>query len=173
MRRVNCSSHSSVTSILRARRRLDWQSCSADSSTPRSVAGSSAMSSASSLCSIFDRLSRSSMIACSRSACLATICRNRSASTGSCIAPSSSVSTKPLIDVIGRFQLVRDVGHEVAANVLQPAKVGDVVEHDHGADGRGPRDRAGAEPWACITPFAIAVQQHVGFDRLLAGQAHG
>ncbi len=38
-----------------------------------------------------------------RSACVATMRKNRSASCGSRRAPSNSVSTKPLIDVIGVF----------------------------------------------------------------------
>ena len=64
------------------------------------------------------------MIPLSRSACVATIFRKRSASAGLFIAPSNSVSTKPLIDVIGRSQLVGDVGHEVAPDRFEPPAAG-------------------------------------------------
>ena len=54
-----------------------------------------------SLCSIRERARRSSMIDASRSACLAMMLRNRRWSAGSSPAPSSNVSTKPLIEAIG------------------------------------------------------------------------
>ena len=112
------------------------------------------------------------MIACSRSACLATIRRNRSASSGSLHGAVEQRFDEALDRRDRRLQLVRDVGHEVAADVLQPAKIGHVVEHDHGADGPAfgvVQGRAVGLHHA----LAIAVQQHVGFDRLLAGQARG
>ena len=33
----------------------------------------------------------------------------------------------------GRSELVRHVGHEVAANLVRPSQIGDVVQHDDGA----------------------------------------
>ena len=74
--------------------------------------------------------------------------------------------------MIGRLQLVRDVGHEVAADVLQPAKIGHVVEHDHGAD-RPPFDVVQRRAVGLHHALAIAVQQHVGFDRLAGRPAPG
>ena len=53
--------------------------------------------------SSLERLSKSSTIKLSLSVCLAIISRNRFASSGLSIAPSWSVSTNPLIDVIGVF----------------------------------------------------------------------
>ena len=54
-----------------------------------------------SLLSTLERLSRSSMMAFRRSAWPTMMRRNRSASAGSSLAPSSSVSAKPLIEVTG------------------------------------------------------------------------
>ena len=52
-------------------------------------------------CSMRDRLKRSSMISLRRSACLAMICKKFRAFSGSCMAPSSRVSTNPLMEVMG------------------------------------------------------------------------
>ena len=45
-----------------------------------------------------------------------------------------------------RPQLVRDVGHEVAAHLVGAPQVGDVVEHQHGAVGRRAPTRGARGP---------------------------
>ena len=54
-----------------------------------------------SLCSIRDSARRSSIMEANRSACFAMISKNRRLSAGSSAAPSSSVSTNPLIEATG------------------------------------------------------------------------
>ena len=44
-----------------------------------------------------------------------------------------------------RAQLVRDVGHEVAAHAIGAAQLGDVVQHDARRRWRGRRDRGAAD----------------------------
>ena len=112
------------------------------------------------------------MMACSRSACLAMIRRNRSASTGSLHGAVEQGFDEALDRGDRRLELVRDVGHEVAADVFQAAKVGHVVEHDHGAD-RPAFEIVQRRAAGLHHPLAIAVQQDVGLDRFAAGQRAG
>ncbi len=64
-----------------------------------------------------------------------------------------------------RLQLVRDVGHEVAADVFQLAKVGDVVEHDHRADGAALESRAAPSRG----PASLARDRHAAPRRPRSG----
>ena len=71
--------------------------------------------------------------------------RNRCGFAGSFSAPSSSASTNAADRRERSAQLVGRVGHEVAADLLHAASVGDVVEGDHGAV-RGALHRRGKGP---------------------------
>ena len=82
------------------------------------------------------------MIALSRSACLAMICRNRMRVVGMSIAPSNSVSTKPLIDAIGVFNSCDTLATKSWRTFSKWRKRGNVVEHDHRADAAAGRRRA-------------------------------
>ena len=66
----------------------------------------------------------------------------------------------------GRLQFVRHVGDKVAADVLQPLHVGDVVEHDH----RSPFARRVAQGRAAEADRAVAdpVEDQIVLDRLAA-----
>ncbi len=69
----------------------------------------------------------------------------------------------------GSFEFVGDVGHEIAANVLQPTKIRNVVQHDDGADGAAFRivQRRAVRLHHALT---VSQQNDVGLDRLAASQ---
>ena len=71
----------------------------------------------------------------------------------------------------GRFQFVGDIGHEIAADALQPFQVGNVVDHQQGAAAAfGSVAEHGAVD---VQESRFAVAEHdLAFDRLLRGN-HG
>ena len=66
-----------------------------------------------------------------------------------------------------RAQLVRDIRHEITADLIRPPQVGDVVKHQHRSAGAAGRDRRGASDE--YTPW-IAGEDQVPRRRVLAPQ---
>ncbi len=129
------------------------------------------MSSPSSLCSIFERLSRSSMMACKRSACLAMIRRKRSASCGSFMAPSSRVSTKPLIEVTGVFSSGETLATKSRRMCSSRRKsVTSLSTITWRRCAAGPSIVVQGRPVRLHHALPIAEQHDVGFDRVGTGQ---
>ena len=95
-----------------------------------------------------DSSSRSSMVRPTRNASLSHPL-GQPAGRPSGSSSSSSVSASSASAPTGRLELVADVGHEVAADGLEPAPLGRVLDHDQhartAAPGRAERHRPDAE----------------------------
>ena len=109
------------------------------------------------------------MMASSRSACLAMICKKPLGVDRIADRAVEQRFHESLDRGDRRLQLVRDVGHEIAADVLQAAKIGDVVQHHHGADAAALGVVQGGAA-GLQHAFVIAVQHDVVVDRLVAAQ---
>ena len=107
--------------------------------------------------------SSSSVTICARpstSTCMR--CRKRGPSTGSSIAPCSSVSTRAFKRRDRGAQLVRDVGHEVAARDLGAAQLGDVLQDEEPTLlGQRRGDRLDPAPLAAVLAVELD-QPHLG-----------
>ena len=129
--------------------------------------------------SIRARLSRSRIRACSRSACSAIRSRNRPRKAGVVDAAVEQRLDARLDDRQRRLQLVRDVGDELLPQPLQPAQLGGVVQHEHGARAagrraggrRGPRSERAAGPVQRIVVVRLDRPAASGLDRRPAAAA--
>ena len=68
-----------------------------------------------------------------------------------------------------RFQFMRDIGDEIAAEAFEQVKLGHVAQHDDGADAAAPHVAQGRAA-DVQNLFAVAMQHQVVLDRLGAEQ---
>ena len=169
---ANRSSGQSTTTPMSLASALLAQTSAATASTSATRASCSATSRPSTPRSRLESASRSSMIEFRRSACPAMMRRNRRPASGSSIAPSASVSAKPLIDVTG----VLSSCDTLATKSLRTAsrrrrRVTSFTTTT--APATAPSSVCSSEPFACRNLSSPATyDREVGLDGFLAGQ-HG